>query len=116
MGDRRGRSAVAGAGGSAQAAGPPTQLTVGDRERPLNVEGAPQFGWMPASDQTAYQLTVAKGGATVWDSGKVASSAQSYVPYGGPALERGEAYEWTVKTWDRAVRRRPRRAAASRPG
>ena len=32
---------------TAQAAGPPTQLTVGDQPRPLNVEGAPQFGWMP---------------------------------------------------------------------
>ena len=37
----------------------------------------------------------------MWDSGKVASSAQSYVPYGGPALANGEAYDWTVKTWDR---------------
>jgi hypothetical protein len=85
---------------TAQAAGPPTQLTVGDQERPLNVEGAPQFGWMPAADQTAYQVTVSKGGAQVWDSGKVASSEQSYVPYAGPALGNGEAYDWTVRTWD----------------
>ena len=62
---------------TAQAAGPPTQLTAGDQVRPLNVEGAPQFGWMPAADQTAYQLTVSKGATTVWDSGKVASSNQS---------------------------------------
>ena len=92
--------------GTAQAAGPPTDLTVGDQARPLNVEGTPQFGWMPSSSkgndvQTAYQLTVAKGASTVWDSGKVASSAQSYVPYGGPALDKGEAYTWSVKTWDR---------------
>ena len=37
--------------GTAQAAGPPTQLTVGDQARPLNVEGTPQFGWMPDSSQ-----------------------------------------------------------------
>ena len=92
--------------GTAQAAGPPTDLTVGDQARPLNVEGTPQFGWMPSSSmgndvQTAYQLTVANGASTVWDSGKVASSAQSYVPYGGPALDKGEAYTWSVKTWGR---------------
>ena len=86
---------------TAQAAGPPTQLTVGDLQRPLNVEGAPQFGWMPAADQTAYQVTVAKGATQVWDSGKVPSSDQAYVPYAGPALATGEAYDWTVKTWDR---------------
>ena len=55
--------------GVAQAAGPPTQLTVGDDARPLNVEGAPLFGWMPGSDrgndvQTAYQLTVSKADGT----------------------------------------------------
>ena len=83
--------------GVAQAAGPPTQLTVGDDARPLNVEGTPLFGWMPGSDrgndvQTAYQLTVSKAdGTAVWDSGKAASSDQSYVPYGGPALAPGEA-------------------------
>ena len=37
----------------------------------------------------------------MWDSGKTASSDQSYVPYGGPALAPGEAYRWSVKTWDR---------------
>jgi hypothetical protein len=90
----------------AQAAAP-AQLTVGDRERPLNVEGTPRFGWMPQSVkgsdvQTAYQLTVTKAdGSPVWDSGKVESSAQSYVPYGGPALEPGAAYQWSVRTWDR---------------
>jgi alpha-L-rhamnosidase len=59
----------------------PGKLTVGDRARPLNVEGAPRFGWMPDSPvQTAYEIKVSKDGADVWDSGKVASSAQSYVP------------------------------------
>src|SRR3954447_26037150 len=91
----------------AHAAGAPAQLTVGDQVRPLNVEGTPQFGWMPASSQgndvqTAYQVTVTKpDGSAVWDSGKVASSAQSFVPYGGPALDNGAAYRWSVRTWDR---------------
>jgi hypothetical protein len=87
---------------TAHAAGPPTGLTVGDQERPLNVEGPPQFGWMPSADQSAYEITVAKGAAQVWDSGKVSSSRQSYVEYAGPALAHGEAYDWTVRTWDKA--------------
>src|SRR4051794_38668926 len=54
----------------------PAGLTVGDRERPLNVEGAPQFGWMPRSVrgndvQTGYEIRVTgAGGQQVWDSGK----------------------------------------------
>src|SRR4051812_33726337 len=90
--------------GVAQAA-TPTQLTVGDNARPLNVEGAPQFGWMPASTkgndvQSAYEVKVAKAdGSTVWDSDKVASSSQSYVAYGGPALAHGGADTWTGRTW-----------------
>src|SRR4051794_6028595 len=90
---------------TAQAAAP-TQLTVGDNARPLNVEGAPQFGWMPASThgndvQTAYEIKVTKpDGTVVWDSDKVGSSSQSYVSYAGPALGNGNAYQWTVRTWD----------------
>src|SRR4051812_19420744 len=91
---------------AAHAAGAPTQLTVGDQARPLNVEGAPLFGWMPGSTkgndvQTAYEIMVSKGATQVWDSGKVASDAQSYVPYRGPSLANGEAYTWSVKTWDK---------------
>ena len=106
----------------AQAAGPPTQLTVGDQTRPLNVEGTPQFGWMPASSkgndvQTAYQLTVTKARRhAVWDSGKVASAAQSYVPYGGPALAQRRGVPWTREDLGprrRGLARRDRRA--SRP-
>ena len=101
-------AAVLGVTSAAQAAGAPAQLTVGDQARPLNVEGPPQFGWMPASSagndvQSAYQLQVSRpDGGVVWDSGKVASDAQSYVPYAGPALDAGASYQWTVRTWDRS--------------
>src|SRR3954453_18761361 len=93
--------------GVAHAAAAPTQLTVGDMARPLNVEGTPRFGWMPSSSkgndvQTAYEIKVTKpDGGVVWDRSKVASPAQSYVAYAGPALANGEAYRWTVRTWDR---------------
>ncbi|MEU0153989.1 family 78 glycoside hydrolase catalytic domain [Micromonospora fulviviridis] len=91
----------------------PAALTVDDRTHPLNVEGAPRFGWLPrdadpGETQTAYRITVtAAGGDLVWDSGKVASDQQSYVSYGGPALRAGAAYEWTVRTWDRAGQQSP---------
>ncbi|WP_422770360.1 family 78 glycoside hydrolase catalytic domain [Plantactinospora sp. WMMC1484] len=91
----------------------PTGLTVDDRARPLNVEGMPRFGWLPRDRdpgevQTAYRLTVSTaGGRLVWDSGKVRSAAQSYVPYAGPALAPGTAYRWSVRTWDRNDRSSP---------
>ena len=110
---------AAGAAGAAPApaagtALAPAHLTIGDRTTPLDVTGAPQFGWLPrdrAGDQTetGYELTVrdALTGAPVWDSGRVASSASSYVPYGGPALAAGAAYDWSVTTWNRQGQRSP---------
>ena len=44
---------------------------------------------------------------TVWDSGRVASAAQAFVPYAGPALATDAAYRWTVQTWDGAGRPGP---------
>jgi alpha-L-rhamnosidase len=89
----------------------PVQLTVGDRAEPLNVQGAPMFGWRPrdvdpSEVQSAYQIVVRSDPPTgrpetVWDSGKVTSSRQEYVPYAGPALEPGASYTWSVRTWDR---------------
>src|SRR6266511_4637782 len=47
------------------APGKPTGLTAGDRPHPLNVEGAPQFGWLPQDAdgnevQTAYEIVVTR--------------------------------------------------------
>lgn len=85
----------------------PAHLTVNDLTSPLDVTGAPQFGWLPqdrAGDetQTAYRIVVrdALTGAQVWDSGRVASSQQEYVLYSGPQLDGGGAYDWTVSTWN----------------
>lgn len=89
----------------------PDALSVDDQARPLEVEGVPQFGWLPRDPdpgerQTAYQVRVAGGaGGVVWDSGKVASSAQTHVP--GPRLTEGTSYTWTVRTWDSAGRVSP---------
>ena len=106
-------AATLGSAVPARADDAPGTLTVGDTARPLNVEGAPQFGWMPRTrEQTAYEIKVSRDGAGVWDSGKVASSAQSYVPYAGPALDNGASYTWTVRTWDRGDQASPYAAAA----
>jgi Bacterial alpha-L-rhamnosidase 6 hairpin glycosidase domain/Bacterial alpha-L-rhamnosidase C-terminal domain len=101
-------AAPATAGAAADTAQAPTHLTVGDRTTPLDVTGTPQFGWLPQDRsgdeiQTAYSITVRNGlnGATVWGSGRVNSSASSYVPYRGPALAAGGEYDWSVVTWNR---------------
>src|SRR4051812_582265 len=86
----------------------PVGLTVGDRARPLDVEGIPQFGWQPRDRdgneiQTAYELRVLRGDdhTVIWDSDEQHSSDEAYVPYGGPALSSATTYTWTVRTWDR---------------
>ena len=98
----------------------PTDLNIADRANPLNVEGTPLFGWQPNDAdgneiQTAYQiqLTRASDGVVIWDSGKVPSSAESFVGYTGPALAAATSYSWTVRTWDRTNQVSPWAAAAS---
>lgn len=119
---------VAGAGlstGSAHAADAPdtarapAYLTVNDLTQPLDLTGAPQFGWLPqdsAGDetQTAYQVVVRNGrtGAEVWDSGKVASSQEESVPYQGPQLAGGGEYDWSVTTWNRQGEQSPQASAS----
>lgn len=87
----------------------PTGLNIEDRTAPLDVTGSPGFGWLPQDSggdegQSAYEILLRKavGGAVVWDSGKVLSSAESYVAYTGPALADGTAYMWTVRTWNKS--------------
>ncbi len=102
---------VAGTAGASPGTTPPsapTGLSVGDRQAPLDVAGTPQFGWLPQDAdgneiETAYEIQVnrASDGVLIYDSGKVASSAETYVPYAGPALASGTSYSWTVRTWDR---------------
>ena len=94
------------------AATAPSGLTVdflGGAEAALGVRLRPSFGWVvpPCAGskdaiQTAYSLAVYRDGepgTPLWHSGKVQSNASVAVPYGGPALDPGAAYEWTVQTW-----------------
>ena len=70
----------------------------------------PQLSWKlrAAKDglrdlrQTGYEVrvgTTAKGG-DLWDSGRVRSSAQYGVTFGGRPLRSGQAAFWSVRTWD----------------
>ena len=50
--------------------------------------------------QTAYQIIAKVNGKTVWNSGKVESSAMTHIPYGGPELHSRQRVYWSVKLWD----------------
>ncbi len=60
----------------------------------------------PADEQTAYQIQAANSGRDladghlIWDSGKVASSEQSGIPYAGDALRSRQPVVWRVRVWD----------------
>lgn len=60
----------------------------------------------PADRQTAYQIQVANSardlqrGDLIWDSGKVASSAPTGIPYAGDELRSRERVAWRVRVWD----------------
>ena len=74
----------------------PTGLLTNESEHPMNVEGAPLFGWWVNDEdydevQTAYEIRLYDGVTEelVWDSGKVESAQQASVLYTGEALKAG---------------------------
>ena len=62
----------------------------------------PRFCWNceGGSKQTAYQIVAKVNGETVWNSGKVQSSAMTHIPYEGRTLKAKERINWSVKLWD----------------
>ncbi len=84
----------------------PSDLRVEYLRDPLGVDVAhPRFSWVPVDSergakQSAYQIVVSTGGATVWDTGKVASDENAQIEYGGEALQSDKSYEWRVRWWD----------------
>jgi alpha-L-rhamnosidase len=59
----------------------------------------PGLSWTPPAGtaaQTAYRITAGNG----WDTGRVESGACSGIPYGGPALQSRDRFEWRVRTWN----------------
>ena len=65
---------------------------------------APRFSWQITSDkkdvqQTAYQIIVSDERDEVWNSGKVASAQQLWIPFGGEKLKSGQVFSWRVKVF-----------------
>jgi alpha-L-rhamnosidase len=103
-------------GTGAAAPGPPEGLTVDGLTAPVGLGLADvQFAWHVSDPrrgavQAGYRIVVTRplltGGAgsaaPIWDSGRVASKDEAFVPYLGPALAPDTTYEWTVQTWDAA--------------
>jgi alpha-L-rhamnosidase len=105
----------------------PAALTVDGLSAPLGIGLNDVFFAWHVEDprrgavQSAYRIVVTRpkiaglltgGSAVVWDSGRVPSAAQAFIPYGGPALTPDTTYNWTVQTWDGAGNPGP----ASAPG
>ena len=81
---------------------------------PIAVDDAhPRLSWQITSSrhgemQTAYRVLVASSAARllqnkgdVWDSGKISSDQNLYIPYNGVELLSGKKYFWKVKIWDK---------------
>src|ERR1700676_1397256 len=102
---------AADAGASPDRPGPPASLRVDGLVAPLGrAADDVYFSWQlrdprRGARQSAYRIVLSgpvvgpRVGATVWDSGRVSSAAQAFVPYAGPALAPDAAYRWTVQTW-----------------
>ena len=80
-------------------------LRVENMKQPLGIDtDKPRFSWMLLSDkqdvsQTAYQLIVSDDNGELWNSGRVESDQQLWVPYGGSKLTSNTHCTWKVKAW-----------------
>ena len=93
---------------------PPTALRCSGEAAPLAVASShPDFSWQLSASaptlhgvaESAYQIQVRKASGGVqspilWDSGAVQSRATAAIPYAGPDLLAGQAYQWRVRVWD----------------
>jgi alpha-L-rhamnosidase len=90
-----------------------TRLRVEYQTNPVGIDvRQPRFSWETKANvrnlnQIAYELRVALSPEKLradeppfWKSGKVHSDESNQVAYGGPALESGKRYYWTVRVWD----------------
>ena len=83
-----------------------TDLRIEYRTRPQGLAvRVPRFSWKLVSDQndtlqTAWRLTVAGPGGTVWDSGVQGGDASVLVPYAGAPLAEETAYAVTLTVTD----------------
>ncbi|WP_211225829.1 family 78 glycoside hydrolase catalytic domain [Nocardioides alkalitolerans] len=86
----------------------PSGLSVNGLPGPVDLDVTPAFGWHVSTPrQTAYEVVVASSAASaaggsgdVWASGRVASTEQTGIAYGGPGLAPSQRYWWAVRTYD----------------
>ena len=83
-------------------------LRVENLDKPLGIDTAePRFSWKITSNQqdlrqTAYQIVVSDDKGEVWNTGKVESDQQLWIPYAGKPLQSNAACTWKVKVWTTA--------------
>lgn len=80
-----------------------THLRVEYLTEPLSLGNPkPRFYWQCEGGirQTAYQIVCKRDGATLWDSGRVESSAMTHIPYQGPELHSRDRIQWAVILWN----------------
>lgn len=88
-----------------------TQLKCNNIENPAGTGNYPVFNWIAVSDirgekQKAYQIILdtnvnklKSGNNCLWNSGKIISSASSWIKYAGPEINPGTKYFWRVRIW-----------------
>jgi len=100
----------------ALAAVTPTGLVCEYQANPMGIDVAqPRLSWQFTADagtprgwqQSAYEIQAAStaallqsGTPDLWDSQEIASSASSFILYGGSTLKSSEQVFWRVRTWD----------------
>ena len=83
-------------------------LRVENLVKPLGIDtDTPRFSWQIISDkqdvkQTAYQIIVCDDNGEIWNTGKVESDQQLWIPYAGKKLQSNTHCTWRVKVWTTA--------------
>ena len=83
-------------------------LRVENLDNPLGIDTAePRFSWQIASDkqnvrQTAYQIIVNDDNGEVWNTDKIDSDQQLWIPSAGKKLQSNTHCTWRVKVWTTA--------------
>ena len=82
-----------------------TQLRTENMTAPLGLDTkVPRFSWQIVSDQknvvqTAYQIVVTSDDGELWNTGKVSSNEQLWIPYQGKPLHSNQHATWRVKVF-----------------
>lgn len=82
-----------------------THLRVENLTAPLGIDtGQPRFSWQIVSDkkgvvQTGYHIIVSNDNGECWNSGRVVSDQQLWVPYGASPLKSAQHCTWRVKVF-----------------